>query len=515
MADRRRTSALATPHRVNGVGIVNGDHEVLTSSARFIDPGYRNLNTYVFQYERWQDELWDYLDTVGEFGYGSWWRAQAISRVRLIAAEKIPGVSEPKPIETGQPAELMAEISTSENMEAFGIHVPLVGKCFLLGQDEPVAGREWSVKSADEIRRSVSGAGIGQLLTRAIGRQAKPSGAFELQVEQGAWQPLVNALVSEIKHDHPRYGWRSVSVSKSAIPILREIALYDKHIIATLVSRIAMNGMIFFPEGMTFPVNPQFKDAADPFIAEWIEIASRNIRNPGQASAALPYPIRVNEKFIELIKHFTFATPLDPKIIAARAAAITRLATSMNISRERITGLGAVNHWGMAALNEDEVNTHIVPTVELIAAGLTKTYLRPMLAAAGQPLVSAAGNPIIAWYDAGELTANPDLSANAQAAYRDGALKRLSYLKYMGFEDTDLAEGPELEEIILIRQALAPGADPTYLTELFGTTAVVGNQGTGTPPAAGDQGTQVPPGDQGATPATNVNDVPPSDGGAL
>lgn len=443
--------------------------DVLTASGRILYPS--DANAYIFQYETWQDELWDYLDTIGEFAFAHWWIAAAISRIRLIAAERVPGVSEPIPIETGPAAEHMARISTPENMEAFGLHIPLVGKCFLVGQTNPYVGEEWSVRSADEIRPTGKRTAKQVLDFFRRGRTAPATrDQFEIQVSEGGWLPLENALVSEIKHDHPRYGWKSISASKAAIPILREISLYDRHIIATLVSRLAMNGIILFPTEMTFPVKKEFKEAADPFIAEWTDHAGKGIKNPGSARAALPFPMRVSEKFIDKIKHLSFASALDPKIIDARSTAVGRLASTMNISRERITGMGDVNHWGQWEIKDDEITTHLEPVVELVVNALTKTYLRPLLLADNQPLVTADGNPIIAWYDTGELTANPDLSQNAQAAFDDGVLSRLAYATRLGFEESEMPDNKELAEIILLKQALGTTFNPAYLQQLTGIT---------------------------------------------
>jgi len=475
MADRIRTAVLersAPPVILNGDTDLLSPEKVLTAGARILDPTY--AAAYIFQYETWQDELWDYLDTIGEFGFAHWWLAQAISRVRLIAAERVPGYAEPKPLETGPAADLMARISTTEIMEGFGLHIPLVGKCFLVGQTNPLFGEEWSVKSADEVKPTGKKT-FDQMLTlmRRAGRsrsQAATRDTFEVQVAEGKWSPLENALVSEIKHDHPRYGWKSISASKSAIPILREISLYDRHIIATLVSRLAMNGIILFPSEMTFPVKEQFKQAADPFIAEFIDHASKSIKNPGSASAALPFPLRVSSQFIDKIKHLPFASQLDPRIIAARKEAISRLATTINVSRERILGMGSVNHWGQWEIKDDEVNMHIVPPVELVVAGLTKTYLRPLLLADNQPLLSPDGNPIISWYDTGELTQQPDLSQNARAAYDDANLSREAYVRYLGFEPSDMPDDAELAKIILLKQALGAQFNPAHLEHLTGVT---------------------------------------------
>ena len=90
MADRIRTALLdrhSMPPVLNGHDVdadLLSPDKVLVASGRILDPSY--ASAYIFQYETWQDELWDYLDTIGEFGFAHWWLAQAISRVRLIAA---------------------------------------------------------------------------------------------------------------------------------------------------------------------------------------------------------------------------------------------------------------------------------------------------------------------------------------------------------------------------------------------------------------------------------------------
>lgn len=493
MSDRRRTTLVTAPYPVhtarNGFDGIAGDDVALTAAGRIMpDDPRANI---LFRYERWQDEVWDYLDTVGEFGYGHWWLAQAISRVRLVAAVRVRGESEPKILQEGPAADLMAEVSNPENNEAFGLHIPLVGKCYLVGRREPLIGMHWSVCSGDEIRPARGGS--GRRIASFFGGEARGRsvqlGRWEIQVEPGRWE-MIEGMVAEIRHPHPRFGWLSISQSKSAIPILREITLYDKHIIATLVSRIAMNGILLFPEEMTFPVNPQFKDAPDPFIAEWIEITSRNIKNPGSASAALPYPMRVNGAFLDKIKHLTFFTPVDQSLIQQRAQAIERLATTMNISKERITGLGEVNHWGAWEIKDDEVSQHVVPPVELVCQALTKTYLRPLLAAAGQDLRTEDGDEIIAWYDAGELTQKPDLSENADKAWQNGTINARAYMRTLGFEESDMPTNNELVQIILLRQALSPGADPVYLEELTGRAIELSNQQTEQLPSEEDSETQ-------------------------
>lgn len=473
MADRRRTTLDLVPYKQLANG--HDDSAALTAAGMIVPPDSRA--SILFRYERWQDEVWDYLDTVGEFGYAHWWLSQAISRVRLVAAIRVKGESEPEILKDGPAADLMAEVSNVENNAAFGLHIPLVGKCYLVGQREPLVGMKWTVKSGDEVRPA-RGARM-KSMTRFFGGTSRsiPTGSFEIQRMPGLWEPI-EGMVAEIRHPHPRFGWLSVSQSKSAIPILREISLYDKHIIATLVSRLAMNGILLLPDGMTFPTNPQFKDAPDPFIAELVEIMSRNIKNPGSASAAMPYPLRVNGEFLDKIKHLTFFTPMDQYIIENRRHAIERLATTVNVSKERITGIGEVNHWGAWEIKDDEVSQHVVPPVELVCSALTKTYLHPLLAASGQQLRTDDGDEIISWYDAGELVQKPDLSESAEKAFMNGQMSPKAYMQYLGFEESDMPTNNELVKIILTRQALSPGADPAYLEELTGRALELQNSPT-------------------------------------
>jgi hypothetical protein len=55
----------------------------------------------------WQDEAWEYYDTLGEFRYAADWEANMLSRVRFYAAKLIPGADEPVRQEAGTAVDLM------------------------------------------------------------------------------------------------------------------------------------------------------------------------------------------------------------------------------------------------------------------------------------------------------------------------------------------------------------------------------------------------------------------------
>src|SRR5690606_13770008 len=115
-----------------------------------------------------------------------------------------------------------------------------------------------------------------------------------------------------------------MSPARPALPIMREIDMYNRQVIASLLWRIALNGMLLIPDEVTLPVSPGYEDAVDPFMAELIDIMRAAIKNPGAPSSAAPMPLRIPAEFIDKVKHLTFATPLDERLFEQRNQEIGR-----------------------------------------------------------------------------------------------------------------------------------------------------------------------------------------------
>jgi hypothetical protein len=211
---------------------------------------------------------------------------------------------------------------------------------------------------------------------------------------------------------------------------------------------------LFIPEEVTFPVNPQFKDAPDPFIAEFLAFAQKGIKDPGSPGAAIPFPVRVNSAFIEKFKHLILSTGLDPKVIEARESAVKRLSEQLPAPPEAMTGVGDMNHWSAWQQSEDTVKFYFGPPAEILCGGLTKVFLRPMLKAAGEPLVDAEGNRVVVWYDASDLTKDPDNSDNATAAADRVVISDESYRATLGFDEDDKPSDEEKRTQILTALAV-------------------------------------------------------------
>lgn len=428
--------------------------EVLTAAALAVGAMSEGRRSLVPQYESWQRELWDYYDSMGDFGYAVTWRANMVSRVRLRAGKVEPGNDEPTIVDDGPAAEIVAELtnelnSTADIMSTLSTHLDIPGEGWLIGEKFGDRNR-WQVRSNDEIRKRNT--------TYEIIDEASFLGNIE-------WRTLApDHYIVRIWRPHKRYRHLAYSPAKAARSAMRELELANRHIQAQYLSRLASAGVVIFPDEITFPVRPEFADAADPFVREWIETASEAIKTPGTAAAVVPIPIRVPGEYIDKIKHIDFTLKLDDKIIEKRDAARRALASMINVPTELLFDAGSLNHWGLWQLEESAIKVHIAPDVEIMTNGLTTGYLHPRMRAQGED----DWEDWVVWYDASEIIARPDRSNNVLKAYDRFEVNGKTLRREIGLTEDDAPTKSELEDMVLKRLASNPQIGFLVLHELTG-----------------------------------------------
>lgn len=446
-------SSYEPPGAVEVVEATPAAPENLTAAALAVGSLVNGRRNLVPQYESWQRELWDYYDTMGDFGYAVTWRSNMISRVRLRAGKVEPGNDEPTIVDDGRAAEIVAELSselnsTSDVLSTLSVHLDIPGEGWLIGEE--VNGRNlWQVRSNDEIRKRVN--------TYEIIDETSALGDI-------SWRPLapVHYLV-RIWRPHRRYRHLAYSPAKAARSAMRELELANRHIQAQYLSRLASAGVVIFPDEITFPVRPEFQDAPDPFVREWIETASEAIKTPGTAAGVVPIPMRVPGEYIDKIKHIDFTLKLDEKIIEKRDAARRALASMINVPTELLFDAGSLNHWGLWQLEESAIKVHIAPDVEIMTNGLTVGYLHPRLKAEGEEWEGWC-----VWYDASEIVARPDRSNNVLKAYDRFEVGGKTLRREIGLTEDDAPTPKELEDMVLKRLASNPQIGFVALNGLTG-----------------------------------------------
>lgn len=430
--------------------------------------------------EGWQEEAWQYHDTLGEFRYAVDWEAKMLSRVRLFAAKLEPGQDEPQRAEAGTAVELMTGMAggvagQATVMDGLGTQLSVPGEGYVIVEN--INGVEhWSVRSTDEVR-------VARGRYEVLDEDSSSSGNH--------WRPLAPDSLRPLRVWRPnkRYHHIADSPARAARSTMRELELVNRHITAQYLSRLASAGVVIFPDEVTFPVREEFADAPDPFIAEWIEMGAEAIRTPGTAAGTVPMPIKVPGEWVDKIKHLDFTLKIDEKIIEKRESAIKRLATQLNIPPEVLLGMGDLNHWNAWAVDETSLKVNIAPDAELICQALTTGYLQPRLKASGVEDFASW----VVWYDMSELTLRPDRSDDAVQLYDRMEINGAALRRETGFDEADKPSDDELREqgLKVIIKSL-PTAAASALANLTGDQVAV-TQTTVTPPGGSTAPEPEPP----------------------
>lgn len=457
----------------------------------------------IWHTQSWQAEGWNFYNTLGEFSEAVDWQARAMSRIHLGAAEVMP--EGPQLLEEGPAADLMAAFcggapGHAAFLAAITPHLKVPGEGWLIAERSdpsiPLAAAEWGVYSTECVDAR--------------------GGGWWVQVGDSVWRPLaVDALPMRIHQPHPRYPWLATSSAEAAVPIMRRIDLIDRRIIAMMISRLAMNGLLLIPQEGTFNVPPQYAEAPDPFIAELVDVAGKNMADPTRASAGIPIPVYFDGNLIEKWKILKPEDPLDEWLLKEREDELGRLGDALSISRERVSGgIGQANHWSAWQISEEELRLSFAPTAELICGALTKAYLQPALQVMGLSPVGPNGGRLIAWYDPSELAARPDLAAAAMNLYDRGELSGVALRRESGFTEADAPDPKELAGWVWRTALKDPNLAAEAVRQLIGAVIT-----TPQAPVVGEGGPVPGPVPEPTAPATGPPPTravaPPQPGAAL
>lgn len=415
----------------------------LTSSAFVLTP----RRIYAPKYNKKQDELWDYYDRLVEFQSAVSWKANAMSRVRLVAAEIVPGSSTPEVLHEGPAAELVSNFAggvggQSQIMRDMTTHLSVPGEGWLIGEYDEYGAEVWQIYSAEEFRIS-------------------NNETFQVKFGpgKGNWRELdsVDSVVLRFWESHPRRKWEAVSPAQHALGAMMELDLINKRIIAEIVSRLASNGILLYDKGkLSLPNLPPAEgaEAEDPFAALLVEVGSAGIKDPLSPSATLPIPIGydlgdlhdINPEM--LMRLVTFAGPISEKLLEQRESAKRAVAVGLDVPADQITGVADLNHWNLWKVEEQGVKIHIAPTAETICHTISKGYLVPGLEAGGHSLIGPSGGRIVTWYDPADIIMRPDRSDVVRAAYDRLEASGEALRRESGLSETDKPTPEELEEMI-------------------------------------------------------------------
>lgn len=390
-----------------------------------------------------QETLWNYYDTLGEFESAVMWKANSISRIRLLPAEVMPGGDAPTPVEDGPSVDAVRNLAgglggQAQLLREMTIHLTVPGEGWLVAEEGINNSERWSVLSADE-------------LTQKNGKYRKRTGD-----SNQSWEDLINPMIVRFWIPDTRRHWRARPPAKSAIGALQELDLINKRIAAEITSRLASNGLLLMDTDRLSIGNqpgPNGPDQADPMTQAFVDIARNGIADPVSPSAVLPLIASVSRggefegSLADLVAHVDLTGPMSERLIEMRESAIRRVAASIDQPAEVVLGMEAANHWTAWQMEESAIKIHVAPTMETICHSLTEGYLLPYLQANGAPAVGPNGGQLIMWYDPTELVQRPDHSRNAIDAYDRFEINGAAFRRELGFPEADAPTPEEIDQM--------------------------------------------------------------------
>jgi hypothetical protein len=411
------------------------------ASQQITDPNrvFRTTVGSVASVADWQDEAWDLFDLVGEFRYYVGWRAASCSRVRLIASDVDPQTGLP----TGQTEN--ARVNQIITSMAGGVPgqsqmIKRLTECLTVPGEawqciifDPLQGERWITVTKEEMHRN--GRGV------------------EIDLPEGGRHELAMPRDSLIRiwNPRPRKANEPDSPVRACLDPLREIVRTTKTISNASKSRLIGNGVVFVPQEMSLPpvnapgLSPIQFGPGTPAVQQLQEllwqVANTAYDDEDSMAALIPMFATVPAEFVDKVQHLKFDNTVTDIAIKVRNDAISRLAMGLDVSPERLLGLGnQSNHWSAWQIADEDVQLHIAPVMETICQTLNETILRVVFEREG-----IDPDRFMVWYDSSQLTIDPDKTDNAEKAFLNGTITAEAYRDYLGLANDDAYDYTTIE----------------------------------------------------------------------
>ena len=409
----------------------------LTAASQPIDAGQKQFKAQMTagsNRDGWQERAWDALDAVGELRYYVGWRSSSCSRCRLIASDIDP--------ETGLPTGSTEDQRVADIVKAIAGGplgqaqlVKRAVECLTVPGEVWVAilvrpeGEVWLALNRDEIK-TTSGNKVMVELPTGDNHEVNFAADSMFRV----WNP------------RPRRAKEADSPVRATLDPLDEITRTTRTISNASKSRLIGNGVVFVPNEMSLPSSqapvaankpgavqaPLAGEAAVQQLQELLfQVAQTAYDDEDSMAALIPMFAGVPGDQVKNVSHVKFDNTVTEIAIKTRNDAIARLAMGLDVSPERLLGLGSTtNHWSAWAIGDEDVRLHIAPPMELLCQALYEQVVAKVLAREG---IDPAAYMV--WYDASALTADPDLTDEATNAFDRGAINAEAYRRYLGLGD--------------------------------------------------------------------------------
>lgn len=362
--------------------------------------------------QNWQQRAFDIYDSEGHLFYATNYVGSACARVRLVGAirpSRYGELEKPIVLKEGPVADAIA-----------GIESPTGGQSGFLrqmGRNVFLTGESWIIASTQEFPDGRSQTNWDAVSVDELVSEGGKQKRRRLPGQQPEDLPK-NALTFRVWKEHPRYSRLADAGARSCMELLEKIIILNRAEKAVARSQLAGSGILALPQELVPPAWQNQAQTGNPMESNplWQALAesmTAPLRDESAPSAVVPLLLVGPGEIIKNMKY----EPLDRKFDAAAAQAsikmaIEQIANTLELPKEILLGTGEATHWTAWSIREDVFQAHIQPLIELICAGLTRTFLKQALSQFSDAQLKDAGidnrDDVIVWYDASQLVIQPD-----------------------------------------------------------------------------------------------------------
>lgn len=410
----------------------------------------------------WQREAWMFYRTIGEFRYACDWVGSMLSKAVLYATVEKDGRKEH--ITEGAPFDFIQDLfgdadGKAEMLRLIGIHFSVAGECFVLGYRHVEHNKDGRT-IVDEERWQV----VSSIQLRNSGTDERPMWTINGRVLETPSH--ADVLVVRLWRPDPDDTTLAISPARAILSTLGELAGLTEHIAAQIDSRLAGAGLLLMPTEMNFPAAPDAEgepgrtaNNAQDLMAIIHEAMATSLEDRGDASAQVPIVVTAPAEAIAAVKHITFWSDLDEKVIEMRNEAIRRLGLGMDMPPEVLQGVGEANHWNAWQADESSIKAHTEPLLKIVTTLLAREYLRPLLAT--EASMDGAYLPHYSiGADTSEMRLRPNRSKEALELHDRGLLSDEALLRETGFDPVDDGMDDEQRKTWLLRKIASGSSTP-------------------------------------------------------
>lgn len=391
--------------------------------------------------KNWQYKAFEYYDEVPEVRFAANFIGNALSRIKLVAAEIPTELNEPPTLSKKKAiVDAVRNLSNSRTRQAgllrrFGQQIFLAGEAYLCGNvDDDTDTQDWEVYSTIELRDN-------------------NDKTYSVQEQEGEPYEAIpqTATVFRVWNEHPSHIFRADSAMRVVQTQCEKLLTLDRADVSIARSRFAGSGILTVPIELLPPslmeVEDDIEPSDHPMIIGLQEAMVEPITGDLQPEDVLPSLLIGPAEFLKEIRHITLEKQINAYSEEQKMSAIRRMATAMDLPNEVLLGMSDTNHWTAWQIKEETFQNHLRPFVEIICNSLTVAYLHPALKAAGVENYKK----YIIWYDDTDLVARPDKSENAFKNHEAMSISDEALRRETGFDEKDAPSEEEFNR----RAALA------------------------------------------------------------